>query len=84
MVDQTGWNLAISCDHCVFLSKPDKGYLRLLAGSLSDYGYKDSAKGKDARFSCPKGLICVRNSIFVADYWNNAVRCINLKITIGC
>jgi len=76
-----GLNLAVACDHSVFLVKPQKNEMKLLAGSLSEYGYKDSVKGADARFSSLKGLTCIRNSIFVADHWNNVIRCINLKTT---
>lgn len=77
--DEIGYNLAVTGDHCIYLIKPEKGELIVLAGSPTEYGYKDHDKGKDARFSSLKGIACIRNSLFVADHWNNAIRCINLK-----
>lgn len=77
--EEIGYNLAVTSDHCVYLIKPEKGDSIVLAGSPTEYGYKDVEKGKDARFSSLKGITCIRNSLFVADFWNNAIRCINLK-----
>ncbi|CAD7965754.1 unnamed protein product, partial [Amoebophrya sp. A120] len=75
-------DLAIACDHSVFVIKRS-GTLEMsfVAGNISEYGYKDAAKGSDARFSQIRGICSIRNSVFVADHWNNAVRCINLKTT---
>merc|ERR1719436_993995 len=77
--EEVGYNLAVTSDHCVYLIKPEKGDIVVLAGSPTEYGYKDVEKGRDARFSSLKGITCIRNSLFVADHWNNAIRCINLK-----
>ncbi|CAD7946690.1 unnamed protein product [Amoebophrya sp. A25] len=75
-------DLAIACDHSVFLIKRSGTLeMSLVAGNISEYGYKDASKGSDARFSQLRGLCAIRNSVFVADHWNNAVRCINLKTT---
>lgn len=79
--EEFGFNLGVTCDHCVFLVLPSKGELVLIAGSVNEYGYKDASKGSEARFSSLKGITCIRNSIFVADHWNNVIRCINLKTT---
>jgi len=72
-------NLAVTCDHSVFLLRPEKGDMFVLAGSPSEYGYRDAEKGSAARFSSLKGVVCIRNCLFVADHWNNAIRCVNLK-----
>eukprot|EP00929_Paragymnodinium_shiwhaense_P069077 TRINITY_DN34849_c0_g1_i1.p1 TRINITY_DN34849_c0_g1~~TRINITY_DN34849_c0_g1_i1.p1 ORF type:complete len:1137 (+),score=277.90 TRINITY_DN34849_c0_g1_i1:167-3577(+) len=83
--EHLGYSLAITSDHCVFMVRPDmsnvsgKGVLMLLAGSPTEYGYKDAERGSHARFSSLKGLICIRNCLFIADHWNNAIRCVNLK-----
>ncbi|CAK0874833.1 unnamed protein product [Prorocentrum cordatum] len=77
--DQRNYSLAVTGDHCIYLIKPDKGDIVILAGSPSEYGYKDAEKGADARFSSLKGITCIRNCLFVADHWNNAIRCVNLK-----
>mmetsp|Transcript_19327 Transcript_19327/g.41053 ORF Transcript_19327/g.41053 Transcript_19327/m.41053 type:complete len:1084 (-) Transcript_19327:52-3303(-) len=77
--EETGYNLAVTSDHCIFLVKPEKGDLLVLAGSPTEYGYKDAEKGSEARFSSLKGITCIRNCLFVADHWNNAIRCVNLK-----
>ena len=63
-------DLAVACDHCVFLIKRDHRApscfeMKLVAGNVSEYGYKDSLKGTDARFSSLKGLVCIRNSLFI-------------------
>eukprot|EP00928_Gymnodinium_smaydae_P030117 TRINITY_DN22473_c0_g2_i1.p1 TRINITY_DN22473_c0_g2~~TRINITY_DN22473_c0_g2_i1.p1 ORF type:complete len:1092 (+),score=164.75 TRINITY_DN22473_c0_g2_i1:57-3278(+) len=77
--EQMGHNLAVTSDHCVFLVSPEKGEFVVVAGSPTEYGYRDAYKGPEARFSSLKGIICIRNCIFVADHWNNVVRCVNLK-----
>jgi len=77
--EQTGYSLAVTGDHCVYLVRPENGDLFVLAGSPTEYGYKDSETGADARFSSLKGVTCIRNCLFVADHWNNVIRCINLK-----
>merc|ERR1719436_629520 len=77
--EEVGYNLAVTSDHCVYLIKPEKGDIVVLAGSPTEYGYKDCEKGREARFSSLKGITYIRNSLFVADHWNNAIRCINLK-----
>merc|ERR1719197_365806 len=59
--EEFGFNLGVTCDHCVFLVL--------------------SSKGSEARFSSLKGITCIRNSIFVADHWNNVIRCVNLRTT---
>lgn len=77
--DQRDYSLAVTGDHCIYLIKPDKGDIVILAGAPSEYGYRDAEKGEDARFSSLKGITCIRNCLFVADHWNNAIRCVNLK-----
>eukprot|EP00928_Gymnodinium_smaydae_P096027 TRINITY_DN8388_c0_g2_i1.p1 TRINITY_DN8388_c0_g2~~TRINITY_DN8388_c0_g2_i1.p1 ORF type:complete len:884 (-),score=68.84 TRINITY_DN8388_c0_g2_i1:149-2800(-) len=77
--DATGHNLAVTSDHCIFFVRPDKGELVVIAGSPTEYGYRDSQKGSEARFSSLKGITCIRNCLLVADHWNNVVRCVNLK-----
>jgi len=74
-----GYNLAVSCNHAIVLVKPSTGTMRIVAGAMDEYGYRDATKGSEARFSCPKGIICVRNSVFVTDFWNNVLRCVSLK-----
>ena len=76
-----GHNIAVSCGHCVILIKTSNGAVRVVAGSINEYGYRDSMKGQEARFSCPKGLTCIRNCLFVTDFWNNVIRCVNLNTT---
>merc|ERR550537_1174003 len=49
-----GHNIAVSCGHCVILIKSSNGTVRVVAGSMNEYGYRDSMKGQEARFSCPK------------------------------
>mmetsp|Transcript_115451 Transcript_115451/g.200415 ORF Transcript_115451/g.200415 Transcript_115451/m.200415 type:complete len:1103 (+) Transcript_115451:58-3366(+) len=77
--EEIGYNLAVTGDHCIYLVKPEKCEFLVLAGSPSEYGYRDADKGLDARFSSLKGICCIRNCIFVADHWNNVIRCVNLK-----
>jgi len=77
--EEIGYNLAVTSDHCIYLVKPEKSEFLVLAGSASEYGYKDAEKGLDARFSSLKGITCIRNCLFVADHWNNVIRCVNLK-----
>lgn len=77
--EDIGCSLAVTSDHCVYLVRPEKGDLLVLAGSPTEYGYKDAEKGTDARFSSLKGITCIRNCLFVADHWNNVIRCISLK-----
>eukprot|EP00929_Paragymnodinium_shiwhaense_P111895 TRINITY_DN8016_c0_g5_i1.p1 TRINITY_DN8016_c0_g5~~TRINITY_DN8016_c0_g5_i1.p1 ORF type:complete len:1093 (+),score=196.45 TRINITY_DN8016_c0_g5_i1:118-3396(+) len=77
--DGSGHSLAVTSDHCIYLVRPDKLDVLVLAGSPDEYGYKDAEKGADARFSSLKGITCIRNCLFVADHWNNVIRCINLK-----
>lgn len=76
--EEAGINLAVTSDHCIYLVQPEKGDIVVLAGSPSEYGYKDATK-TEARFSSLKGITCIRNSLFVADHWNNVIRCVNLK-----
>eukprot|EP00927_Polykrikos_kofoidii_P051146 TRINITY_DN44945_c0_g1_i1.p1 TRINITY_DN44945_c0_g1~~TRINITY_DN44945_c0_g1_i1.p1 ORF type:complete len:1084 (-),score=173.94 TRINITY_DN44945_c0_g1_i1:76-2907(-) len=73
------YNLAVTSDHCIFLVQPEKGEFLVLAGSPNEYGYRDAEKGPDARFSSLKGITCIRSCLFVADHWNNVIRCVNLK-----
>lgn len=73
--------LAVTCDHCVWYVNPDAGRMHIVAGSPTAYGYVDAPRGHNCRFSSPKGIINVRSVLFVADYWNNAIRCINLITT---
>merc|ERR1712151_294300 len=54
---------------------------RHIAGNADQYGYSDAPLGLGARFSSPRGIINVRSVLFVADYWNNVVRCVNLYTT---
>eukprot|EP00929_Paragymnodinium_shiwhaense_P024931 TRINITY_DN15202_c0_g1_i1.p1 TRINITY_DN15202_c0_g1~~TRINITY_DN15202_c0_g1_i1.p1 ORF type:complete len:1976 (-),score=399.02 TRINITY_DN15202_c0_g1_i1:74-6001(-) len=77
----TTLRLAVTCDHCVWFLDPETGETGLLAGSSAQYGYCDASFGMAARFSSPKGLICIGSVLFVADYWNNVVRSINLFTT---
>merc|ERR1740138_1225806 len=77
--EEVGYNLAVTGDHCVYLVQPDKNEFIVLAGNPSEYGYKDAEKGLDARFSSLKGIIGIRHSLFLADHWNNVIRCVNLK-----
>eukprot|EP00746_Dinoflagellata_sp_MGD_P001845 gnl/MRDRNA2_/MRDRNA2_103501_c0_seq1.p1 gnl/MRDRNA2_/MRDRNA2_103501_c0~~gnl/MRDRNA2_/MRDRNA2_103501_c0_seq1.p1 ORF type:complete len:1613 (+),score=314.97 gnl/MRDRNA2_/MRDRNA2_103501_c0_seq1:62-4900(+) len=81
VVDQEQIRLAVTCDHCVWYVNPDAGRMHIVAGSPTAYGYVDAGRGHRARFSSPKGIINVRSVLFVADYWNNAIRCINLLTT---
>jgi len=74
-----GLRLAVTSDHCIFIVSPVAGVLSVLAGSPDEYGYRDSEIGSEARFSSLKGITCIRNSVFVADHWNNVIRCIDLK-----
>ncbi|CAK0792856.1 unnamed protein product, partial [Prorocentrum cordatum] len=76
--EQVALRLAITADHCVWLVDPETGQAQIIAGDPVQYGYCDAPLGLDARFSSPKGIINVRSALFVADYWNNVVRCINL------
>jgi len=73
--------LAISTDHAVWCVHPVTGFARIIAGHPQQYGFYDASNGLNARFSSPKGLINIRSVVFVADYWNNVVRCINLFTT---
>merc|ERR1719506_3663777 len=77
--DEIGYNLAVTGDHCIYLVRPEKNEFLVLAGSASEYGYKDAEKGLEARFSSLKGIVGIRNCVFVADHWNNVIRCVNLK-----
>jgi hypothetical protein len=77
--EEVGYNLAVTGDHCVYLVQPEKKEFIVLAGNPSEYGYKDAEKGLDARFSSLKGIIGIRHSLFLADHWNNVIRCVNLK-----
>ena len=51
-------DLAVACDHSVFLIKRDHRAsffeMKLVAGNVSEYGYKDAVKGTEARFSSLK------------------------------
>eukprot|EP00928_Gymnodinium_smaydae_P098873 TRINITY_DN9299_c0_g2_i1.p1 TRINITY_DN9299_c0_g2~~TRINITY_DN9299_c0_g2_i1.p1 ORF type:complete len:1793 (-),score=361.83 TRINITY_DN9299_c0_g2_i1:34-5412(-) len=73
--------LAVTCDHCIWFINPVTGHARIIAGHPTQYGYCDAPLGLDCRFSSPKGLINVRSVLFVCDYWNNVVRCVNLYST---
>merc|ERR1711918_185690 len=73
--------LAVSCDHCIWFVNPYTGQARVIAGHPMQYGYCDAANGLAARFSSPKGLVHVRSVLFVADYWNNVLRSVNLFST---
>lgn len=77
--EEMGQNLAVTSDHCIFFIRPEKADIMVLAGSPTEYGYRDAEKGGDARFSSLKGITAIRNCLFVADHWNNVIRCVNLK-----
>lgn len=70
--------LAVTCDHCVWYIDPMSGKANIIAGHPSQYGYFDAHLGMAARFSSPKGVICIRSILFITDYWNNVIRTINL------
>eukprot|EP00929_Paragymnodinium_shiwhaense_P013031 TRINITY_DN120894_c0_g1_i1.p1 TRINITY_DN120894_c0_g1~~TRINITY_DN120894_c0_g1_i1.p1 ORF type:complete len:1839 (+),score=373.80 TRINITY_DN120894_c0_g1_i1:87-5603(+) len=73
--------LVVTCDHCIWFINPRTGKARIIAGHPRQYGYCDARFGPASRFSSPKGVICVRSVLFVADYWNNVVRTVNLYTT---
>mmetsp|Transcript_113192 Transcript_113192/g.252781 ORF Transcript_113192/g.252781 Transcript_113192/m.252781 type:complete len:1732 (-) Transcript_113192:93-5288(-) len=73
--------LAVTSDHSVWFVNPVTGSAWCIAGSSEQYGFNDSSLGLAARFSSPRGLINVRSVLFLADYWNDVVRCVNLYTT---
>jgi len=75
------FRLAVTCDHCVWYLDTSSMSARAIAGSALQSGYCDASIGSRARFSSPKGLVCIRSALFVADYWNNVLRCVNLYTT---
>ena len=70
--------LAVTTDHCIWYVNPYTGQTDIVAGHPKLAGYCDDVEGLAARFSSPKGVVGVGSLLLVADYWNNAVRSINL------
>ncbi len=64
---------------CVCVCVCAAGDVQLIAGG-EDGGYADSKTGSEARFDCPRGLLCSRDGqrLLIADCENHCIRCVHI------